>query len=61
MGRYAGVAADASIGVGGGANILIGGSNDAISLQPLSIQGQTGINVALGVAEVELVPYHEDH
>ena len=61
MGRYAGVAADASIGVGGGANVLIGGSNDAISLQPLSIQGQTGINVALGVAEVELVPYHEDH
>jgi len=61
MGRYAGVSADASIGVGGGANILIGGSNDAISLQPVSIQRQTGINAALAVAEVELVPYHEDH
>ncbi len=61
MGRYAGVAAGASIGVGGGANVLIGGSNDAISLQPVSIQRQAGINAALGVAEVELVPFHEDH
>lgn len=61
MGRYAGIAADASLGVGGGANVLIGGSHDAISLQPVSLQGQLGINAALGVAEVELVPYHEDH
>lgn len=61
MGRYAGVAADASIGVGGGANVLIGGSNDAISLQPLSLQRQAGVSAALGVAEVELVPFHEDH
>ncbi len=61
MGKYVGVAADASVGVGGGANVLIGGSNDTISLQPLSIQGQTGLNAALTVAEVELVPFHEDH
>jgi hypothetical protein len=61
MGQYLGVAADASVGVGGGANVLIGGSNDTISLQPLSIQGQTGLNAALAVAEVELVPFHEDH
>jgi hypothetical protein len=61
MGRYAGVAADASIGVGGGANVLIGGSNDAISLQPVSLQRQAGVSAALGVAEVELVPFHEDH
>ncbi len=61
MGRYGGIAADASFGVGGGANVLIGGSNDAISLQPVSLQGQTGVNAALAVAEVELVPYHEDH
>jgi hypothetical protein len=61
MGRYIGIAADASVGLGGGANILVGGSNNTISLQPVSIQGQTGINAALGVAEVELVPYHEDH
>lgn len=61
MGRYVGVAADASLGVGGGANVLIGGSNDTLSLQPLSLQGQTGLNAALAVAEVELVPFHEDH
>ena len=61
MGQYVGVAADASVGVGGGANVLIGGSNNTVSLQPLSVQGQTGLNAALAVAEVELVPFHEDH
>lgn len=61
MGHYVGVAADASLAVGGGANVLVGGSNDTISLQPISLQAQFGVNAALGVAEVELVPYHEDH
>jgi hypothetical protein len=61
MGQYVGVAADASVGVGGGANVLVGGSNGTISLQPLSVQGQTGLNAALTVAEVQLVPFHEDH
>ncbi len=61
MGKYVGVAADASVGLGGGANVLIGGSNDTISLQPVSVQGQTGLNAALAVAEVDLVPFHEDH
>ena len=61
MGRYVGVAADASVGLGGGANVLIGGSNDTVSLQPVSVQEQTGLNAALAVAEVLLVPYHEDH
>jgi hypothetical protein len=61
MGQYVGIAADASVGVGGGANVLIGGSNNTVSLQPLSVQGQTGLNAALAIAEVELVPFHEDH
>ncbi len=61
MGRYVGVAADASVGLGGGANVLIGGSNDTVSLQPVSVQEQTGLNAAFAVAEVLLVPYHEDH
>jgi hypothetical protein len=61
MGQYYGVAADASVGVGGGANVLIGGSNNTVSLQPVSVQGQTGLNAALAVAEVVLVPFHEDH
>ena len=42
--------------VGGGAKLLIGGSNRTISLQPLSIQGQTGVNLAVGVAELSLGP-----
>ncbi len=59
-GKYYGVAADASAGVGGGANVLAGVSGNAISLQPLSVQGQTGLNVAAGVAEVELHPADDD-
>lgn len=59
-GKYLGVAADASAGLGGGANVLVGGSNNSISLQPLSVQGQTGLNAAVGVAEVELHPYYEE-
>ncbi len=58
-GKYYGVAADASLGVGGGANVLIGGSNHTISLQPVSVQGQTGLNAAVAVASVELMPYYE--
>jgi hypothetical protein len=59
-GKYYGVAADASAGVGGGANVLVGGSNNTISLQPLSVQGQTGLNAAVAVAEVELHPYFDE-
>jgi len=55
-GTYSGVAADASLGLGGGAKVLVGGSNDTISLQPLSLQGQTGANVALTVAQLRLRP-----
>jgi hypothetical protein len=53
-GSYGGVAADASVGIGGGANALVGGSNKSIVLQPLSVKGQTGINLAVGVAELSL-------
>jgi hypothetical protein len=53
-GNYVGASAEGSVGVGGGANVLVGGSDDTISLQPLSVQGQTGINAALGVAELVL-------
>lgn len=55
-GTYSGVAADASLGLGGGAKVLVGGSNDTISLQPLSLQGQTGANIALTVAQLRLRP-----
>ena len=53
-GRYAGVAASAAVGVGVGANALIGGSSNSIFLQPLSVQAQTGVNVAVGVKGLTL-------
>jgi Protein of unknown function (DUF992) len=48
------VTAGAAVGVGGNANVLVGGSNSSIALQPLSLQGQTGLNLAVGVAALEL-------
>jgi len=53
-GVYSGVTAGAAVGVGGNANALVGGSNNSFALQPVSIEGQTGINVAVGVADLEL-------
>ena len=53
-GNYVGASAEATVGVGGGANLLIGGSQDTISLQPLSVQGQTGVNAALAVSGLAL-------
>ena len=53
-GNYAGASADVALGVGGGAKVLVGGSQNSIALQPVSVQGQTGVNLALGVAELSL-------
>ena len=53
-GDYAGVTAAAAAGLGLGANVLLGGSNKQISLQPVSVEGGVGLNVAAGVAEVAL-------
>jgi hypothetical protein len=53
-GNYVGASAQATAGVGLGANVLIGGSNDSITLQPLSIQGQTGLNIAVGIGTMKL-------
>jgi uncharacterized protein DUF992 len=53
-GAYAGATASATVGVGVGANALVGGSNNTIALQPLSIEGNTGLNVAAGVAAITL-------
>ena len=55
-GNYAGAQGSAAIGVGAGANVLVGGSSNSIALQPLSLQGQTGVNVAVGLQELELRP-----
>jgi Protein of unknown function (DUF992) len=53
-GTYAGVSAGAAVGVGGAANVLVGGSERGITLQPLSVEGNTGLNIALGVGELVL-------
>ncbi|MET3910465.1 hypothetical protein ABID59_004823 [Bradyrhizobium sp. S3.3.6] len=53
-GTYVGASGNASFGPGLGANVLIGGSNRTISLQPLSVEGQIGVNLALGVARLTL-------
>jgi Protein of unknown function (DUF992) len=53
-GDFGGATAQATVGVGAGANVLIGGSNRTISLQPLSIEGTTGLNIAAGIASMSL-------
>jgi hypothetical protein len=53
-GNYVGASAEATAGAGLGANALVGGSNRTISLQPLSVQGQTGIGLAAGVAAITI-------
>ncbi len=53
-GEYGGVDASASIGVGAGANLLVGGFNRSFTLQPLSVEGQTGVALAAGVASLRL-------
>jgi Protein of unknown function (DUF992) len=53
---YAGAQGSASLGVGAGGNALFGGSANSIALQPLSVQGQVGINIAAGLESLELRP-----
>jgi hypothetical protein len=53
-GDYLGATGEASLGAGLGANVLIGGSNRTVTLQPISLGGQIGLNLALGVAAFHL-------
>jgi hypothetical protein len=53
-GTYAGVSAEVTVGGGIGANMLVGGSFRTIELQPFTVQEQTGINLAAGIAEIQL-------
>lgn len=55
-GHYGGASAEATVGAGLGANLLVGGNNRTVTLQPVSVQGQAGLNVAAGVAGLELHP-----
>jgi hypothetical protein len=53
-GDYVGATAAASVGVGVGANVLVGGFNKSVTLQPLSIEGNQGLNVAAGIGAISL-------
>jgi hypothetical protein len=53
-GEYVGASGDIALGVGVGANVLFGGSNRTIALQPLSVEGQAGVDVSLGVSGLTL-------
>jgi hypothetical protein len=53
-GKYGGLTAQVGWGGGLGANVLFGGTKDGFALQPISIQGFNGMNLAAGVAELEL-------
>ncbi|MCK3779144.1 DUF992 domain-containing protein [Ensifer sesbaniae] len=55
-GEYVGVGADASVAVGGGAKVIGGGTNKAFMLQPVNVQVQEGLNVAIGIDALTLVP-----
>lgn len=53
-GTYGGASAQATVAVGLGANVLIGGFDESVALQPLSVEGSEGLNVALAVSEMKL-------
>jgi len=53
-GDYGGATAQANVGVGLGANVLVGGLDKSIALQPLSMEGSTGLNVAAGIGSISL-------
>jgi hypothetical protein len=53
-GDYFGATGEATVGAGLGASVLLGGSNRTVALQPISLSGQTGLNLAIGVAALQL-------
>lgn len=53
-GTYIGVSADAAVGVGLGANALVGGSRRSIALQPLSVEANTGVDITAGISQLRL-------
>ena len=55
-GTYAGVSADAAVGLGLGAKVLVGGEHGTVSLQPVSVQAEEGLNVAAGISALTLRP-----
>jgi len=56
-GTYAGVSAEATVGAGVGANVLVGGGHGGVTLQPISLQGQSGFGAAAGISSMTLTAY----
>ena len=55
-GPHTGATAGGTVGAGASANVLVGGPDRRIIMQPASVQGQTGVNIAAGVSTLELRP-----
>jgi Protein of unknown function (DUF992) len=53
-GEYVGASGDVALGAGVGANVLIGGSQRSIALQPVSVEGSVALNVTLGLSALQL-------
>ena len=53
-GEYVGASGDIGLGFGAGVNVLMGGSGRTFALQPVSLEGSVGVNVALGVSGLKL-------
>lgn len=54
-GKYGGVDASVAAGLGLGADVLVGGTGKAFSLQPIAVEGEPGIGIAAGVEQIELI------
>ena len=55
-GEYVGASGDVGVGIGAGANVLVGGSNRSIALQPVSLEGSVALNVVAGLSQLQLRP-----
>jgi len=55
-GEYVRASGDVGVGVGAGANVLVGGSNRNIALQPVSLEGSVALNVVAGLSQLKLRP-----
>jgi hypothetical protein len=57
-GTYVGASGDVALGAGVGANVLVGGSNRSIALQPVSVEGSVAMDVTLGLSALQLRYVH---
>ena len=55
-GEYVGASGDIGVGLGVGANVLVGGSGRTFALQPVSLEGSVALNVTLGISALKLRP-----